>query len=112
MALGPQAVVVITTVRVILNTGASPVIAPTKNWYSDSDIKPPLTLSAPPWCHIIPVLALDAQLPMDVHHDFLAGAQSIAGAGDHRSSRALPTRRPYSDMVQGLPRDASLCGPR
>jgi hypothetical protein len=34
-----------------------------KNWYSDSDIMPPFPWSAPPWCHVIPVLALKAQLP-------------------------------------------------
>jgi len=43
--------------------------------------EPSFHITSLPWCHVIPVLALERRdSPPDVHHDFLAGAQSIAGA--------------------------------
>jgi Phage integrase family len=43
--------------------------------------EPSFRVTSLPWCHVIPVLALERRdSPPDVHHDSLAGAQSIAGA--------------------------------
>ena len=50
-------------------------------------------MSAPPWCHVIPVLALERRdSPPDVHHDFLAGAQSTAGALGARVFPGTPSK--------------------